>query len=655
MTQDLLERQKYLTKVLNDYAYHYYVLEKPIVSDYDYDVLYDELVDIESKTGNILPDSPTQRVGGEVLKGFKKVEHKVKLYSLNKCNDISGLEKFVSDVKQVYPNSRFTVEYKFDGLRIIAKYKDGQFVQASTRGNGIVGEDVTLQVKTIKSVPLTIDYKGELMVAGEGIITISNLEKYNKTAEDKLKNARNAVAGAIRNLDTKVTAGRNLDVVFYDIISIEDNNAVSTQEDVFNFLKSNKFLTGKLFKVCSDASEIINVADEIDKTKSKLDVLIDGLVIKLNNLKHREELGYTAKFPKWAIAYKFAPQELTSTLKDVVWNVGRTGKITPIALIEPVELAGATVSRATLNNFEDIQRKKVKLNSLVFVRRSNEVIPEILGLAQDNENSVSIEKPKFCPCCFSQVVQVGPNIFCQNPTCKDKIIGRLTHFATRNCMNLEGLSEKIVKVLYENCSIKSLADLYKLKKEDLQGLEGFKDKKIQNVLDSIEKSKTCNLNNFIDALGIDGVGEKTAKDLAKKYKNISALKNAKLEDLTSIQDVGEIIARNIVNYFASQENINEIESLFNLGVKINEIKQTNIDENHVLFNKKVVLTGTLQNYSRSKATEIIESFGGSVVGSVSKNTNLVIAGSDAGSKLTKAESLGIKVINEEEFKNIIEG
>lgn len=653
MEQDLLERQKYLTKVLNEYAYNYYVLEKPIVSDYDYDVLYDELLDIEEKTGRILPDSPTQRVGGEVLNGFKKVEHKHKLYSLNKCNNIEGLEKFINDVKQVYPNSKFTVEYKFDGLRIIAKYKDGKLVQATTRGNGLVGEDVTLQVKTIKSVPLSIDYKGELLVAGEGIITISNLEKYNKTAEEKLKNARNAVAGAIRNLDTKITAQRNLDVVFYDIIFIEDSNIVSSQEEVYNFLKENKFLTGKFFEVCSNASQILEIADKVDRTKAKLDILIDGLVIKLNNLNHREELGYTAKFPKWAIAYKFAPQELTSTLKEVIWNVGRTGKITPIALIEPVELAGATVTRATLNNYEDILRKKVKLNSLVFVRRSNEVIPEILGLAQENENSEEILKPTVCPCCKEKVVEVGPNIFCQNPNCKDKVIERLTHFATRNCMNIEGLSEKIVQVLYENCNVKSLADLYKLQKEDLVGLEGFKDKKIQNLLNSIEKSKTCNLNNFLDALGIDGVGEKTAKDLAKKYKTISNLKSAKVEDLITIQDVGEIIAKNIVEYFSNQNNLQEIDTLIYNGVKINEQQEVNLDENHYLFSKKIVLTGTLNNFSRAKATEIIESFGGVVVGSVSKNTNLVLAGSDAGSKLTKAEALGIKVISEEEFEQII--
>ena len=650
---DVKERQKYLVEKLNEYAYNYYVLERPIVSDYDYDVLYDELVKIEEETGVILPSSPTQRVGGEILKGFKKVVHPVKLYSLNKCNDTLGIQKFVEDVNKISPNSRFTVEYKFDGLRIIAKYKNGQLVQASTRGNGSVGEDVTAQVKTIKSVPLSIDYKGELLVAGEGIITIPNLDKYNKTAEEKLKNARNAVAGAIRNLDPKVTSKRNLDVVFYDIISIEDGSLLKTQEEVFEFLKQNKFLTGKLFEVCSTAQEIEQVANKVDKVKAKLDILIDGLVIKLNSLSQREELGFTAKFPKWAIAYKFAPQELTSKLLSVEWNVGRTGKVTPIAHIEPIELAGATVSRATLNNYDDIQRKKVKVNSLVFVRRSNEVIPEILGVAQDTENSQIIEKPTTCPCCGRPLREVGPNIFCTNLSCKDKVINSISHFATRNCMNIEGLSDKIVKTLYENCNVKKFSDLYKLKQEDLINLEGFKDKKINNLLQSIQNSKNPNLNNFIDALGIDGIGEKTAKDLSKKYGSINKLKLATIEDLLTIQDVGEIMAQNIYDYFNNEENLKELDTLYLLGVQVKEQESKTFDTTNPLYGKKVVLTGTLQNYKRSEATQIIESFGGEVVSSVSKNTDIVLAGSDAGSKLQKAESLGISVISEEDFEKLI--
>ena len=652
MEESLIYQEK-LTNLLNEYAYNYYVLEKPIVSDYDYDVLYDKLLELEKKNNFIFPYSPTQRVGGEVLSGFKKVNHIVKLFSLNKCNDSAGLQKFLDDVNAIKSNQKFVVEYKFDGLRIIAHYKNGLLIQASTRGNGIVGEDVTEQVKTIKSVPLKINYQGELYVAGEGIITISNLEKYNKTAEEKLKNARNAVAGAIRNLDPKVTASRNLDVVFYDIVKIEDESYLKTQQDVNKFLQDNSFLTGPLFEVVSSLSELERIIEKIDKVKAKLDILIDGLVIKLNNLKLREEIGFTSKFPKWAIAYKFAPQELTATLKNVEWNVGRTGKVTPIAHITPVELSGATVTRATLNNYDDILKKKIKLNSLVFVRRSNEVIPEILGLAQETENSKQIEKPTLCPSCKNVLIENGPNLFCLNSSCPQKIVNKLSYFASRNCMNIEGLSEKIIKVLYENCFVKNFSDLYLLTAQHLKNLEGFKDKKISNILNSINKSKSCKLSNFLDSLSIDGVGEKTAKDLAKKYKTLKNIQNASIQDLQTVKDIGEVIAKNIFNYFKNEDNLKQINELINCGVEIEENIAQKIDQNSFFYNKKVVLTGSLNNFTRAQASKLIEDMGGEVVSSVSKNTNYVLVGTDAGSKLEKAKALGIKLLTEEDFEKII--
>lgn len=647
-----MKRQKYLTQLLNKYAYQYYVLEKPIVSDYDYDVLYDELLALEKKTGVVLDSSPTQRVGGEVLKGFKKVVHKVRLFSFNKCTTIDELKKFLSDVESICGKQKFVVEYKFDGLRIIAKYKNGKFVEASTRGNGEVGEDVTEQVKTIKSVPLEIDYKGELTVAGEGIITLSNLEKYNKTADEKLKNARNAVAGAIRNLDPKVTAKRNLDVIFYDIVSIDDSE-LKTQEDVYKFLQQNKFLTGKLFEVVENIDEFEKIINDVDKNKSMLNILIDGLVVKLNSLKLRDEVGYTAKFPKWAIAYKFAPQELTSVLRKVEWNVGRTGRVTPTALIDPVELAGATVKRATLNNICDIEKKNVKLGSLVFVRRSNEVIPEILGLAQEYENSTPIVPPKTCPCCHQPLHRIGPNLFCQNTSCHDKIVARLDHFASRNCMNIEGLSEQIIGLLCDRCGVKNLYDIYALKYDDFVSLEGFKDKKINNILSSIEKSKTVDLSRFLDGLSIDGVGEKTAKDLSKKFRTLKNIMEADLSSLVEVRDIGEIIAQNIYSYFRNTNNLSEIQKLFDCGITLVEPKNLEISADSPFLNKKVVLTGVLKIYPRAEATKIIEDMGGDVVSSVSKNTDLVVAGEDAGSKYAKAEALKIKIINEDEFEKLI--
>lgn len=652
MQEQTMERMKFLVDKLNEYAYNYYVLDKPTVSDYDYDKLYDELVQLEQTTNTVLPSSPTLRVGGEVLPDYKKVVHQTKLYSLNKCNDIQGLKKFVLDIESLVKNPKFTVEYKFDGLRVIVKYKNGLLYEAATRGDGIVGEEITEQVKTIKSVPLKIDYMGDLTVAGEGIITLENLAKYNKTADEKLKNARNAVAGAIRNLDPKVTAKRNLDVVFYDIISIDDKH-IDSQQKVQEFLKANKFLTGQLFEVCQTAEQIKEIIDRVDKIKSKLNILIDGIVIKLDNLAMREEIGYTTKFPKWAIAYKFAPVEMTSMLKKVEWNVGRTGKINPIGIIEPIELAGAVVSRATLNNYDDIKRKNILLNSLVFVRRSNEVIPEILGLAQKFDNSTQIQKPTHCPSCNQKLIEKGINLFCTNEFCREKQINKITYFASKSCMNIVGLSDKIITTLFDLKLIRQASDLYKLSKSDLEGIEGFKDKKISNLLHSIEKSKNCQFNNFIDALGIDGVGEKTAKDLAKKFTNLDALKCATFDELVEINDIGNVIAENIVDFFKSKSNLLEIQNLLDSGVTIEQQEKKEVDLNNFFYNKKVVLTGTLENYKRSQATKLIEDRGGEVVSSVSKNTDCVVCGSDAGSKLDKARALNILVLYEDDFvKNL---
>ena len=650
---DKKKRMEELVDTLNNLAYHYYVLDKPIMSDYDYDVLYDELVNLEEETGVVLENSPTRRVGGEVLEGFKKVRHEVRLYSLNKCNDMLGLNKFIEDVKKVVKDPRFTVEYKFDGLRIVARYENGLFVSAATRGDGEVGEDVTEQVKTIRSVPLSISYKGALTVAGEGVITLKNLEKYNKTATEKLKNPRNAVSGAIRNLDPKETMKRNLDVVFYDLIKIEDEGKLKTQEDVQNFLKENKFLTGKLFKVCKRASDIEKIIDDVDKVKSSLDIQIDGLVIKLNDLKERDQLGFTSKFPKWAIAYKFAPVEVTSILREVEWHVGRTGKLTPTAVVDPVSLAGATVTRATLNNYDDIMRKHLKLNSRVFIRRSNEVIPEILGLAENLENSHEIMLPKTCPSCHSDLVKNGVNVFCEAQDCKEKSISRLVYFASKKCMNIEGLSDKIIALLYDKNIIKNFSDFYKLTESDFDGLEGFQDKKIGNILRSIEKSKTCELSNFLNGLSIEGVGDKTARDLAKHFKTLNNVMYASYQDLINIRDIGEVTAKNIVDFFSKEENVNEINSLLSLNVKVGSEKTEDVDQNNFFYNKKFVLTGSLQSFTREEASRLIESFGGMTSSSVSKNTDYVLFGENAGSKLDKARALNVKTISEEEFKNIL--
>lgn len=643
-----LERMEELVKELNIHVHNYYVLDKPTISDFEYDRMYDELVSLEKETGTVLPSSPTQRVGGEILSGFKKFVHEVPLYSLDKVQNYAGLENWVAGIKKEFPNSTFSVEYKFDGLSIVVEYENGNLVKAGTRGNGKVGEDVTAQVKTIKSVPLSIPFQNKLIVQGEGMITLPNLEKYNKIATEPLKNARNAVAGAIRNLNPKETAKRNLDLFAYSVNYIEGKSFL-TQKEANDFLIENGFKTASFFKICKTSDEIISEIKKIGEIKNSLDILMDGVVVKLNEIQNREELGYTSKFPKWAIAFKFEPEELSTVLKDVVWQVGRTGKLTPIAQIKPVTLAGATVSRATLNNMGDIKRKGVKKGARVFVRRSNEVIPEILGIAEDLPGSEEIKEPKTCPSCGGVVSEIGANLFCTNIDCPEQIKDSLTHFCSREAMDIDGLSEKTINQFYLELGLRKLSDIYDLTYEQLIKLDKFKDKKVENLLSSIEKSKNVSLSAFIYALGIKNVGTKTAKDLVQNFKTFDGIRNASYEDLVAIRDVGETVAQSIFDYFNNEENKEEIERLFKKGIKP---KAVETNENLKLAGKRVVLTGSL-SISRLQATKLLEENGAVVLSSVGKETNLVVAGENAGSKLEKARALGIEIIGEQEFFNLI--
>ena len=636
--RDLIEK-------LNVHIKNYYVLDKPTISDYEYDKMYDKLVNLEKQTGIVFSFSPTQRVGGETLKGFKQFEHIVQLYSLDKCQNFEDLKNWIEGIKKEFSNATFSVEYKYDGLSIVVEYENGILTRAGTRGNGKIGEDVTAQVKTIKSVPLSIPYKEKVVIQGEGMITLSNLEKYNKIATEPLKNARNAVAGAIRNLNPKETAKRNLDLFAYSVNYIKNKN-FKTQEEENNFLLLNGFKTAGFFKVCNNYKEIVETIKLVEKTKHQLDILIDGIVIKLNEIDKREEFGHTSKFPKWAIAYKFEPEEVSTVLNDVVWQVGRTGKITPIGIVSPVKLAWATVSKATLNNMNDIEKKGVKIGSRVFIRRSNEVIPEILGIAEDLKDSKKIQQPLFCPSCSSSLSQIGANLFCMNVDCPEQIKDSLTHFCSKEAMNIEGLSEKTISQLYEKVNLKTISAIYDLTYDQLSKLNNFKEKKIQNLLHAIENSKNVSLSSFIYALGIKNVGLKTAKDLAIKFKTIDALFNLNLNSLLEIKDIGEIVAESIFNYFNNKENRSEIEKLFKKGVNI--IKEQTV-ENSFFSGKNVVLTGTLLKYSRLEATKILEKNGAIVLNSVGKSTDIVIFGESAGSKLDKAKKMGITIINEEEF------
>ena len=640
-----------IVKQLNQWAYEYYVLDKPTVADTQYDALYDQLVLLEKQTGVVLPDSPTHRVGGEPLKNFVQHKHLKRLYSLDKVQSFGELQEWMQKVNKAVGEVEFTVELKYDGLTINVTYENGNFAGAATRGNGIVGEDVTEQVKTIKTVPLSIPFKGKCELQGEGIMRLSALEKYNREhPKDILKNARNAAAGAIRNLDPKVTAQRNLDVVFYSN-GYEEGLQVHSQTQLVKFLQENGMLTNYVFKKAKTFEEVKAVINYIGEKRSSFDFLIDGVVIKINDFAVREKLGYTDKFPKWAIAYKFDAEQVTTKLNQVEWQVGRTGKLTPIGKLDAVELCGATIRRATLNNFGDILRKKLKTNALVFVRRSNDVIPEVLGAAE--EGGEEIVKPTVCPACGFPLQEVGANLYCVNAeNCRPQIVARLSHYCEKGACDIEGLSDKTVNLMVDKLDVRSVADLYRLTKEQLLTLEGFKDKKAQNVVDAVEKSKNVALPQFIYALGLDNVGTVTAKDLAAMFGSVDNLQKATMAQLTSIDGIGDVVAEGIVQYFKESQNLEIIRQLKEAGIN----PQMHLQEKKGPFlGKKVVLTGSLSHYTRSEASKIIESLGGEVSSTVSKTVNLVVAGEDAGSKLQKAQSLGIEIIDEQQFDSIVKG
>jgi len=640
------ERMKNLVEEILIHNRNYYELDNPTISDKEYDKLYDELVDLEKELGVVLPNSPTQRVGGDTLEKFEKKQHEVRLYSMGKVRSFEELHDFFEDMKKFVKKPTFSVEYKFDGLTIVTEYQNGKFIGATTRGNGEVGEVVTEQVKTIKSVPLEIPFKGHLLLQGEGMMTNSSFRKYNKTAEEPLKNPRNGVAGAIRNLDPKETAKRHLDYFCYGVL-LAEGKKFSTQQEMHEFLEENGFQTGNFFEICDNEEDIFELIEEIDKKKDSLDIMIDGAVVKLNEVGPREEIGYTNKFPKWARAYKFEAEETSTILKDVIWQVGRSGRVNPTAILEPVELAGATISRATLNNIEDIRKKKVSINSRVFIRRSNEVIPEVLGLAEKGKNAKEIVEPKICPCCGSILLKKGPLVFCKNhDNCKEQIIARLTHFVSRGAFDVEGLSEKTLRQFYDDLGVRHYSDLYNISKEKLVSLEKFKDKKAENVLKALEKSKNIEFSRFLFGLGITEVGTKTAKDLARHFKTFEEIKNAKFEEILKIEDIGEIIAQNIVDFFEDEDNLSEIQRLFDVGVS--PVSQTE-NKSNVLAGLTFVLTGTLPNYARPEMTKLIEENGGKTSSSVSKNTSYVLAGEEAGSKLDKAKNLGVPILSESEF------
>ena len=654
-------RMEELVRILNEYSYNYYTLDDPTVSDAEYDVLYDELKALEEETGTVLSESPTLRVGGQTLAVFKKHRHIVPLWSLDKAKTLAELEtwevrakKLIAQAGGDLPPLEYTLEYKFDGLTINLTYDNGVLVMAATRGDGVTGEEITEQVKTIRSIPLAIPFKGRMEVQGEGIMRLSVLEKYNKTADEPLKNARNGAAGALRNLDTRETARRNLDAFLYNIGYIEGKTFRDHME-MAAFLEGNRFRPSPFLKKFTSLGEMEDALTHTAKTRGQLDYLIDGMVIKINDFTTREALGFTEKFPRWAIAYKFEALEVTTDVLDVTWELGRTGKLTPLAHLAPVDIGGVTVKRATLNNYGDILRKKVKIGSRVFVRRSNDVIPEILGVAQDPPDAREIMKPTHCPACGEPLEETGAHLFCVNSlSCKPQLVSRMAHFAGRDAMNIETFSEKTAEQLFEEMDVADVSALYSLDYEKLKTLNRFGEKKAHNLKDSIERSKTPALANFIFALGIPTVGSKTAKDLAKRFGTFENICHATYEDLIAVRDIGGVTAQNLIAFFANERLMKVVDRLFELGVTPTEEREADV-EPKPLAGKTFVLTGTLMGYTRSEATKIIEALGGSVSSSVSKNTDYVLAGESAGSKLGKARALGVTVIDEREFREMTGG
>ena len=653
-----MNRMRELVDRLNETAHQYYTLDNPTISDKEWDAMYDELVRLEAESGERLPDSPTRRVGGDVLAGFEPHTHIARLWSMGKAQSIDALREWAQRADKLRREAglgelKYVVEHKFDGLTINLTYENGNLVQAATRGNGVTGEAILPQAMTIRTIPLKIPFSGRMEVHGEAFMKLSVLDQYNKTAKEPLKNPRNAAAGALRNLDPNVTASRRLDACFYDVGYIE-GRTFTDQADMIAFLRENRFPVSDCEIYCDDLEGAIRAVHQVEQSRPDLDYMIDGAVIKITDFAVREALGYTDKFPRWAVAYKFEAEEVTTTLEDVTWQIGRTGKLTPLAHVAPVELAGATVRRATLNNWQDILRKRVKIGAGVWIRRSNEVIPEIMGRVDEiRDGEREIEKPTVCPACGSALVERGAHLFCPNRDgCKPQIVMRLKHFAGRDAMDIDTFSEKTAQQLVDAGLIQEADQLYSLKREDLCALDRFGEKKADNLIAAIEKSKDCKLSAFIYAIGIPNIGTKTARDLADRYPDMDALRRAPREELVQMDDVGDIVADSIAGFFEDENNVRLVDALLAAGVSPR--RPQTVDAGGALAGMTVVVTGTLAHFSRAEAEEAVRMAGGKAAGSVSKKTSLVVAGEAAGSKLDKANALGVRVIDEAEFMRMLE-
>lgn len=656
--QELVEKTSY-------YAEKYYNEDESEISDFEYDMLMVELKNLEKNFPNLIDkNSYTQHVGGNVKSGFKKVEHKVPLLSMQDIFNIEEIEDFVKKIKkqaleEKIENQNFVVETKIDGLTASLEYVDGVFVRGSTRGNGNIGEDVTENLKTIKSIPQTLSEKVTITVRGEVFISSKDFEELNarreKDGEELFANARNAAAGSLRQLDSKITKKRPLDIYVYNIQEIEGKE-ISSHNEALIYLKKLGFNINPIKILCKDEKEVVDAIKYIGNERNNLTFGIDGAVIKVDDLKFRDILGNTAKNPRWQIAYKYPPEQKSTKLIDIVCNVGRTGVITPLAILEPVIVAGSTISKTTLHNEDFIREKDLKIGDVVVIQKAGDVIPEIVNVVKEKRNGSEKDfvMPTVCPVCGSKAERIEGEsaVKCTGAECPAKLYRNLVHFVSREAMNIDGLGENIINELLEKNLINNIADIYNLKFEDIASLKKNGTKFATNLINAIESSKENDLYRLITALGIVHIGGKASKVLARKFKTMENLVNASFEELSDIGDIGPIMARSIVDFFGQEQTKILLKRLYDAGVNM---KSLDIEEEDSRFEGKTfVLTGSLENYTRDQASNIIEKFGGKVSGSVSKKTSYLLAGEDAGSKLTKAQSLGVTIISEKEFNDMIQ-
>ena len=660
--EDAKKRIKELTEIINQANYEYYNLDNPTITDQEYDKYLRELINLEEKYPEFAdPNSPTKRVGGEAIDKFNKVTHAIPMISLANVFNEEEIRDFDKRIRNAGFNPTYVCELKIDGLSVSLHYEHGKLKFAATRGDGITGEDITENVKTIKTVPLDLGQDIDIEVRGEIYMNKATLEKINlereKNGEVKLQNVRNAAAGSIRQLDPKVAAKRHLDTWIYHLPNPIDYGIFSHYE-ALEFMKNLGFKVNPASKLVGGIDGILEYIKEYTEKRNTLPYEIDGIVIKVNDIRMQQELGSTVKYPRWATAYKFPAEEVLTKLVDIKFTVGRTGQVTPNAVLEPVLVMGSTIRRATLHNEDYCKSLDLRIGDIVSIKKAGDVIPEVVEAKL--ERRIGTEKPfemiSTCPICGSTLVKRGNvDYFCVNDACPKKNIESLIHFASRNAMNIDGLGDEIIEDFYNEGFIRTIPDFYHLNdhKEDIIELEGYGLKKVTNLLLAIEESKQNSVERLIFGLGIPGIGAKNAKLLASIFKDIHTLSNATYEDLVSIRDIGDILAKNIVNYFANPANITLINTLEDMGVNMKYLG-AEIKSNENFTDKKFVITGTLEFMSREEAKALIESYGGKCIDSVSKKTDVVIVGDAPGSKYTKAQELGITIWNEEQFKEIVD-